>query len=89
MELTLNKASGLKAHPEKVIAVANELDTAARQLAACIDSLTGLTPEQRCELRGLPMAMMRWKDALDPERAPVVSIEIVRRLPMLARETWR
>lgn len=85
----MNKASRMKARPSTVVAVANELDTAARQLAACIDSLTGLTPEQRCELRGLPMAMMRWKDALDPERAPVVAIETVRRLPMLARETWR
>jgi len=63
------------ARSSTVIAVANELDTAARQLAVYIDSLTGLTPEQRCELRGLPMAMIRWKDALDPARAPRLEAE--------------
>ena len=41
--------------------------TAAHQLAAQIETLDGLTPEQRCDLRMLPCDMLGWADALCPD----------------------
>ena len=46
---------------------ANWLRRAAHQLAAMVETLDGLTPEQRCDLRGLPMQMLAHAEMLRPE----------------------
>ena len=54
--------------------VAQRLDDMAHQVAATIDMLDGLTPEQRCDLRLLPIEMLRLRDLLEypPPPAEVI-----------------
>ena len=52
-----------------VLAMAeNALRTTAHQAAAQIEQLDGLTPGQRCDMRGLPMEMLRIADMMTTAR---------------------
>lgn len=52
------------------LTVARSIRRGAHQLAAQIEhEFTGLTPEQRGDLRMLPCDMLAWADELDPAGA--------------------
>lgn len=66
----------MPAHTGTVLVAAAEMRIAAHQLAEAIEhDYVELSDTQRCDLRLLPCELLRWADALDPERAPAVTAD--------------